>query len=128
MSDSFIVNINCIVFSVDIANNKRYVLSTNDKDIIFPKITLTKNMLGDIDETLVSFLKEHVCVNQLELMPQLITLHNDLIETEDNNMNAVYGFIIEHTISTNNCYWIEFNFVEPTKYSEILFETIQQLK
>jgi hypothetical protein len=133
MKDAFGININCIIFAVDIEKNKRYVLSVNEKEIAFPRLNVTKDLLNSsIEKELITFIKSMVFVNDLELIPQIICLHHPDVISADNSdsieVNSVYGFLINHTNSIKDCYWIEFDFTKPIHYSNLLFETIQQLK
>jgi hypothetical protein len=129
-NDLFRINIHSIIFSVDIINNKRYVLSTDENKIEFPIITLDKQTILSINSTLIKNIKNYVYVSDLELLPQLITPHSKQIPNEDSTptINMIYGFIINYTTSINNSYWIEYNYIDSHKYSDIIIETIQKLK
>lgn len=130
LNDLFRININAVIFSTDIPNNKKYVLSTNDKDIQFPVLTLDKTNISSINTNLINYLKNYVFVSDLELLPQIISTHSELISVNDDipTLNMIYGFVINHTGSLNNSYWIEFDYLNTVPYSSIIFEVIQKLK
>ena len=130
-NSKFDINIHCVVFGTDIPNNKTYILSTQKEDISFPSFVLTMDNITDLDNYLIKFLKNYIFVNDLELIPQLITLNSiDIVnsETDINTLNTIYGFIVNHTHSINNCYWLNFEYKEPMKYGNLLLEVIQKLK
>lgn len=126
----FKVNLNCVVFSTNIALNQRLVLSLDKDKIVLPSCLLNAEMISKgIDESLIEFLKQYVFVSDLELMPQLINLHSaTLCENNSDALDVVYGFIIQHTMSLNNAFWLEFDFLTPQPYSNLLFEVIQKLR
>jgi hypothetical protein len=130
-NDVFKVNIHCVVFSTDIAHNKKYILSTNDEKIEFPVLLLNKDNSLSINENLISFLKNHIYVNDLELIPQIINVNSEFIKNTDLDtptLNMIYGFIVSHSNSLNNTHWVEFDFLKPNEYSNIIFEVIQKLR
>jgi hypothetical protein len=126
----FKVNINAVVFATDIPNNKKYILSTKDTDLEFPHLILDIDKLSSLNSVLVNYLKQYVFVSDLELLPQIINLHSSDIKNEDQTptLNVIYGFIVNYTNSINNCYWIEFDYLKPIQYSNLIFEVIQKLK
>lgn len=128
MSEQFKVKISFVIFGTNIEINKKYVLSLEEKDIIFPYIELSKEYLSNLDEKIVESVKKYVYVNDLELLPQLITLNNVDLPQEDNTINVVYGFVINVTPNINNVYWYEFDFLQPNKYTNLLLEVIQKLR
>ncbi|NDC71876.1 MAG: hypothetical protein EBZ62_00275 [Sphingobacteriia bacterium] len=108
-------------------------MSTQNEEIVFPSFGLTIENVTDLDNHIIKFLKEYIFVSDLELSPQLITLNSihmikNNIEEEKNQLNTVYGFIVNHTNSINNCYWTYFDYTQPMTYSNLLFEVIQKLK
>jgi|694.fasta_scaffold54157_4 hypothetical protein len=123
----FDVNINCVIFGANQSLNKRGVLSLNKDDIILPKLSLTKDLLTNLNNSIISFLKEYVFVNELELIPQLINIHHPLLG--DSSLEVIYGFIIDYNSSINNekAYWIDFDPLKELKLSPVLFETMQKL-
>lgn len=132
MSDNLLkINIYSIILTTDIPNNKKYVLSTNQKDLEFPKLALTKNNISNINDSLIAYLKNYIYVSDIELLPQIININSELIEDSDSDsstLNMVYGFIVNNTNSLNNCYWLEFDFLTPIPHSDIVFEVIQKLR
>lgn len=126
--NEFKVNIHCVVFSTNITANKRYVLSLTTDNITLPSLHVTKELLSNLENNIVNYLKSHVYVSDLELLPQIITLNSDQIESDNNTLNVVYGFVVNYTESINNAYWIEFDYFKTIPYSHLLFEVIQKLQ
>lgn len=128
MLSKFNIKLYLIVLAVDKQTGKRYVLSLNNSEIILPTISLTKEILENLQNNIVRHIQGFVFANELELMPQLINLHSSNIESVEDELNTVYGFVIDKTDQINNSHWIEFSYTNPTKYSLVIFETIQNLK
>jgi hypothetical protein len=93
-----------------------------------PFMFLESNNLEKLDTDIVENVQKFVFANELELMPQLISLHSRFIEESPNQINTVYGFIIDQTDNINNSYWIEYDYLTQNKYSNLIFETTQKLK
>ena len=85
-------------------------------------------MLAEIESSLMSFLKQYIFVNDLELMPQLININSPILSKNSDDLNIVYGFIVPYTESINNGYWVEFQILQEQKYSPLLFEVMQKLR
>jgi len=128
MPNTFDVKINCVVFSTNINMNKRYVLSMDAENIVFPSFDLTPEHLENTEYTIIQFLKNLVLVNDLELLPQLININSKSLSINTAELNIIYGFIVNHTHNINNAYWIEFELLKEQKYSPLLFEVMQKLK
>lgn len=131
MSDiqQFIVKANCVVLGVDMKNMKKYVLSTDKENIIFPQVTLDKESIKTVNATIVDYLHKNVnYVSDIELLPQLINLHSNYIDNpETTDLNAVYGFVVDYNPDIKEWYWIEFDELQPVKYSNVIFEVMQKL-
>jgi hypothetical protein len=128
-SDIFKVSLNCVVLTTNISLNKKYVLSLDESNIVLPKLYLTKeNLSNNLNNTVVQFLKQYIFVSDIELLPQLICLHSNNIPNETEEINAIYGFLVNKTNSLNKCFWIEFDYLQPNTYTELLIEVIQALK
>lgn len=128
MLNTFDVKINCVVFSTNINMNKRYVLSMDTENIVFPSFDLTPEHLENTEYTIIQFLKNLVLVNDLELLPQLININSKSLSSNTAELNIIYGFIVSHTHNINNAHWIEFELLKEQKYSPLLFEVMQKLK
>jgi hypothetical protein len=124
----FNLKIHCVVFSTNINLNKRFVLSSDPNNIVFPCFDLSIEHLKDINHQIIEFLKSFVFVSDLELLPQIINIHHGDLSENPNDINTVYGFIINHTDSLNNAHWIEFELLKEQKISPVLFEVIQKLR
>jgi hypothetical protein len=129
--EKFGIKVNLVIIGTDIPINKQYVLSSDSSDIVIPSLSLEKKYLKNIDDSIIEYAQTLVFTNELELTPQLISLHNDTIENASNNeLNVIYGFVVKKTenIDNSKCFWIEFDYVNPNKYSNLLFEVTQKLK
>jgi hypothetical protein len=128
--NKFIINLSCVVLTTNLSLNKKYVLSLNADNITLPNFSITQEYLkSNLDHQIVKFLKEYIFVSDIELLPQLISLHSpNLPQNEDGIINTVYGFLVNQTNSLNNCFWVEFDYLQPTPHTELLIEVIQKLK
>lgn len=127
----FKVKIYPVVLSVDIQHNTQYVLSTNKDEICFPFIELNNLILNDggIEKNIIKHLQNFIFTNELELLPQLICINSEYINnSDDNEINIVYGFVIDYNKNINNSHWIPFDYLNSNKYSNLLFEIIQKLR
>jgi len=127
----FSIKIHCVVIGTDLRNNKQYLLSLDEKETVFPSFFLDNTNKSNIEESVVDFLKQYVGVSELELMPQLISLnYTDLSSNnkKKNQINTVYSSLVNQNSSINNAYWVEFDFLNPNKYINLIFEVIQKLK
>lgn len=127
---NFSVKIHCIVLSTDIPNNKQYILSSSKDSIEIPYLNLEKSMLSKLELDIISKMKEFIFVSDLELLPQLISLHSSQLEVTENSLNVVYGFLVKYTknINTEKVSWQEFNYLTPNKYSNLIMQVIQNLR
>lgn len=131
MSDTFNINIHCVVLTTNIPLNKKYVLSLNNNEIALPSFALKVDHLSDktkFNDNIISFLKEYIFVSDIELFPELISLNSVNINGEPNCLNVVYGFLVNYSNSLNNCYWVEFDYLNPVEHTPLLIEVIQKLK
>ena len=132
--ENFTVKLYCVLLATNIAQSKQYILSSAKNEIEIPYLQLTKDVLADLDKNLISFMKDLIFTNDLELMPQLISLHENDISTDsttkENTINVVYGFLVKHTdnINMEKVFWQEFNYVNPNKYSNLIMKVIQNLR
>lgn len=127
---NFSVKIHCIVLSTDIPNNKQYILSSSKDSIEIPYLNLEKSMLSNLELDIILKMKEFIFVSDLELLPQLISLHSSQLEVTENSLNVVYGFLVKYTknINTEKVSWQEFNYLTPNKYSNLIMQVIQNLR
>lgn len=125
---SFNIDCYCIVLSTDIPKNKKYILSLNKEDMVLPKIPVTADVLENTNQVLIDYLKKlNIADNDLSLIPQIISLHSPYIEAPDNTINTVYGFLVEYHENIVDSYWIPFEYTEPNKYSNLIFDVVQKL-
>lgn len=127
-NNNFELKINCVVLSTNKELTKRFVLSLDEKEIKFPSFYVNKNMLNNLNQHIIDFLKIYIFVSDFELMPQLINLNSlDIEKNNENCLNLVYGFVVQFTQSIDNCHWVEFNYFDPNKYLNLLAEVTQKL-
>jgi hypothetical protein len=119
------IQIKCVVLSADIQEKKQFVLSLDQNEIIFPTMECDDTFFLDKKDNIINFLRKHIFLSKIELLPQIITF--DKIENEE-KIDIVYGFLVTKTTSLNECHWIEFKYEEPTKHSILLFTVTQALK
>ena len=69
-------------------------------------------------------------MSDYDLMPQIISINSKHIEkTSENTLNIVYGFIVPYSKNlSDQAHWIKFDYLEPTKYSNLIFEVVQKLR
>lgn len=126
MNSLFKINLKCVILTSQIEKNKKYVL-TKTKDKWDPP-TLELNSEWDFknfDQQIIQKIKNLVFVNDLELLPQIISIKPNT--TQDNSLDVLYGFIINYTESLSECDWLEFDLLQEKEYSGTLFEVIQKL-
>jgi hypothetical protein len=87
---------------------------------------LEQTMLNNLEEKIVEMLKNLVFVNDLELLPQIISIKSN--QEQPNTIDLVYGFLVNYTESLNKCFWVEFDLAEEKEYSLLILEVIQNLK
>lgn len=128
LMNNYTVNLNCVVFSANVSLNQRLIFSLDSEKIVLPSLSLTPEVLGNLEESLIKFLKEHIFVSDIDLLPQLINIHSPIISNDTNQLNIVYGFLVPYTFSINNGFWIEFELLKEQPYSQLLFEVMQKLR
>lgn len=128
MNNKFQIKIQYIVLSTDIPNNKTYIMSTNKDQLVLPEFECDTSNINKIETSLVDHLKTLIFVNEMEMIPQLVSFNDECIPNKtDNTVDVVYCFVLSLTPNLNNCYWQEFNYTEPTEYSNLIFKAIRQL-
>ena len=128
MSNLFNVKINCVVFSTNINLNQRFILSLKNDILEIPSFELESSKLDNLEYEIIQFLKTFVFVNEIELLPQLININSKILSKNNQELNIVYGSIINHTNNINDSYWISFDLLKEDFYSTLIFEVIQKLK
>lgn len=130
MSDieKFAIKTHLIILTTNLSQHKKYILSTDPNEIIVPYIYLESKGLENLEKHIIEKAQSLVFVSELELLPQLISLHSEHIPPSQGEINTVYGFVISKVDNLNDSYWIEFDYFTPNKYSNIIFETVQKLK
>lgn len=123
MDSLFKVKIKAIVISTQIHLNKKYLLSTKEKVWDPISFDLNAEILSDLEQNIITKMKEYVFVNDLELLPQLINIKLN----ENKELDIIYGFLINYTESLKDCAWVEFNLSDEPSYSNLILEVIQKL-
>lgn len=128
MSDQFKIRILYVVLSTDIPNNKRYIMSLDKDSVKLPHLDCTKDNLEKLDLSIIEHLKKLIFVNELEMIPQLISVNDKFItDKEPDIFYVVYGFVLSFSPNLNNCTWKEFSYLQPNEYSNLIFKVIQNL-
>jgi hypothetical protein len=125
---NFNIQLHTVVIGANLENRKQYVLSLDSKDIVIPSMFLDHITKIDINKTITDFINNYIVADPLVLLPQLIKLHDSSLSKSKNTISPVYGSIVTYRNDLKQGHWVEFNFVDPTKYSQVIFETIQNLK
>lgn len=123
------VNAHCVIFGVNPSLNKRCVLSTEKNDLKFPYLVLNENYIDDIAENIIQFLKQYIFVNDLVLIPQLVTINSKPLNSEPKTLDTVFAFIVDYnsSIDTSKVCWLDFNPLIEHKFSPTIFEAMQKL-
>lgn len=128
--DKFSLKCYLVLISADIENGRQYILST-EKDLLeIPSLNLKKENTANIEEYLISYMKDLIFVNDLELIPQIISINNKNTTKKSSEVCIVYGFVVGFTnnINTSKVHWHEFSYENYTQYSDMIVEVIRKLK
>lgn len=123
MDSVFRVKIKTVVISTQIQLNKKYLISTKEKVWDPISFDINTDMFSNLEQNIINKMKEYIFVNELELLPQLINIKLN----ENNELDIIYGFLINYTESLKDCFWIEFNLSDELSYSHLILEVIQKL-
>jgi len=126
----FNINVYCIAITTSLEKNKAYTLSLSSESIVFPSLIVDTKNFDNIEKVIIEYMRTFLMTHELELAPQIIKLHSDIITNDKKNtLNVIYGFLIKEGIKNFNSDWIEFDFNAPnTEYAPLIFEVIQKLK
>lgn len=128
MSNRFSVKILYVVLSTDLSKNKKYVLSLDNEAIKLPTLECSNENIAQLDSEVIKYLKDMVCVNELEMLPQIICINDKFIPNmEKDTVYIVYGFVLTLTSSLNNVFWKEFDFLQPNEHSNLILKVVQNL-
>jgi len=125
MDSLYKINLKCVVLTTQEQYNKQYVLSLNSEDYQPPSLALDEITIANIETHLIKFLQQFVFASELELMPQLIELNKS--DSNTNELDIIYGFLIKYTSNTNNCHWLEFSLAKEAPYTNMILHVIQKL-
>lgn len=124
-----IVTVYIVVITTRMDLNKSYVLSNDSEKIILPSLEINDTNKNTLIKDIQINIQSHIGVSDIELIPQIITHHSELLDKEPNKLNMVIGFLVNYTdIINDNVHWVEFGYNSPDKYHNILYETIQKLR
>jgi hypothetical protein len=126
------VNAHLIIISVDMKENKTYVLSKDKEKITFPSYEINQENKNTFDSFMIDMLIQNVYVENfmINTQPQFITANFDPDnDDQKQDMNMGFGFLTDYTdqIDKDN-FWVEFNYMNPQDYNNVLYQTIQRLK
>jgi hypothetical protein len=124
---NFNVVINCVVLGTNISSRKQYILSASPDTFQPLQFQLEPSQLESLEQNIIAFLKQHIWVDDLELLPQIINIHSKYLDTPG-SLNIIYASVVNHTPSINNAHWIEFNLLAEQPYSTFILEVIQKLQ
>lgn len=128
----FDINIHIVVFTTDIKNNKKYVLSTNKDNIVLPQMEVDQQKKENIDQYICEFVRQkYLFLSDYEILPQFVSFHSKTLCQKENSIDMVYGSIVPFDCQKNDedCYWVEFNIVDPEKSEEshLMIDVIRSL-
>lgn len=132
------IYLNLFIVTVDIHTEKKYILSS-DKQYIRPiVIELNQENKHRIKSHLSNFIREIIPMNIMGIIPQIISLHSDIlvnsykkinIDTDENGVYVVYGCLVDYLKPIKDDYhWLEFAFEIPNDFSPNIFEVCQYLQ
>lgn len=128
MPDLLNVNINCVVLSTDIPQNKKYILSLDRDKIVLPTIQCTTSNIENLSQTITQYLRDIILVSEMEMLPQLISANEPLLPNKNlESMDIVYGFLVSFSPNLNNSFWVEFDHITPNAYTPLIIKVIQNL-
>lgn len=128
----FDINIHIVIFTTDVQNNKKYVLSTNKDNINLPQIKVDQQKKENIDQSICEFIRQkHLFLSDYEILPQFVSFHSKALSQAENSIDMVYGSIVPFDCQKNdeNCYWLEFNIgeLENSEKSYLMMNVIRSL-
>ena len=123
------IKANIVILTVDYQSGKTYVLSKSDRDISIPYFEVNNsnklNLGEDVKNSIMNYLPK---ANELEITEQIITHHNGLLDTDEDEMNMIFGYLLSFTPCSENIFWIELDWRKTHKLHEVLFQVVQRLK
>ena len=123
------IKANIVILTVDYQSGKTYVLSKSDRDISIPYFEVNNsnklNLGEDVKNSIMNYLPK---ANELEITEQIITHHNGLLDTDEDEMNMIFGYLLSFTPCSENIFWIELDWRKAHKLHEVLFQVVQRLK
>jgi hypothetical protein len=133
MNDLFYIRANCVIFSVNLENNKRYIFSLDSDNIVLPYLTINSTNINHINLSIINSLKNYILDDTFNAMnigiqPQIINAHCSEIASEDNVMNLIFGMLVDQYTNIRNSFWIDFEVLKSTKYHNLFFDVIRNLR
>lgn len=117
---------------------KKYILSADSTDIRPIKIILDQNNKHKIKAYLANFIRDIIPMNIMGIIPQIITLHSDIlydsykkagVAVDPDGVYTIYGCLVDNIRPIqDNYYWLEFMFDIPNDFSPNIFEVCQYLQ
>jgi hypothetical protein len=117
----FDINIHVVIFTIDIKNNKKYVLSTNKDSINLPQMKVDQQTKKNIDRSICEFIRQkYLFLSDYEILPQFVSFHSETLSQRADSIDIVYGSIVPSDCQKNDkdCYWVEFNIADPENSEE----------
>jgi hypothetical protein len=128
---SFHVNLHFVILTTEVEKNSQYILSTDSSEVILPNTELKSEWVDNLELSIIDYLKEnYIFVSDYDLMPQIVSVNSKHIEKSyENGLNIVYGFIVPYSKNlSDEAHWIKFDYLNPIKYSNLIFEVVQKLR
>jgi hypothetical protein len=135
------IYLNLFIITVDLQSTKKYILSKQEKDISIPRLPLENFNKSKVKIQLSEYIRNIVPMNILGIMPQIISMHSQILEDTykgiklyadqdyDSNIECVYGCLVDYIKPVSADYhWIEFSYEIPNSYSANIFEVCQYLQ
>ena len=132
------IYLNLFIVSVDMKTEKKYILSADSTDIRPIKIILDQNNKHKIKAYLANFIRDIIPMNIMGIIPQIITLHSDIlydsykkagVDVDPDGVYTIYGCLVDNIRPIqDNYYWLEFMFDIPNDFSPNIFEVCQYLQ
>jgi hypothetical protein len=105
------------------------VLSLSPDKVVLPQLTVNKDNINTITESVISLMQKYLMTSSIELSPQIISLNSPhILKPNNHHLGVVAGFLIKEDIKYFDSFWLSFNYESNTEYSPLILEVIQKLR
>lgn len=117
------LNVIPCLLTVDFYKEEKYILSQNEKQIIFPIITFDNysNLEKTIKERIIDLFTDKQ-LSKTYVLPNFVDINNEYIsELYDcqNNLYFLYGCTCPKLKPVDNLHWCSFNMMDDTIHKEL---------